>query len=216
MSDESQKQQRLDQIDEAEGNALEAIDLRVSKSIIFMKHKNLKLGKLKVVEPKVDEAIKEPVYDKLYVKSIIHEKISVQFSRIGSNMTYYFKKYASRVIEGKCRKEGYIRPNSSDVISHSTGLLQSDMVVYDVIFSCDVCFPYENMELMCKIMNITKIGIRAIVNEMNNPIVLFISREHNATKNFDDYEEGNMIKVRVIGHRFELNDEFISVIGELV
>jgi hypothetical protein len=154
--------------------------------------------------------------DYLYVNSLIYEKIEVPFIRIGNNMNHYFKKYSERMIEGKCRKEGFIRPNSTNVISSSTGLLRSDTVIYDVIFSVDVCFPYENMEVMCKIKNITKIGIRGIINEMNNPIVLFISREHNTNKHFEDYEEGQMIKVKVIGNRFELNDEYISVIGEII
>jgi DNA-directed RNA polymerase subunit E'/Rpb7 len=131
-------------------------------------------------------------------------------------MEYYFKKHAIRHIEGKCRKEGFIRPNSIKVISYSTGLLQADNVVYDVVFSADVCYPCEDMIIKCKIINITKIGIRAIISEIHNPIVLFISREHNASKNFEDYEEGNVINIKVIGHRFELNDEYISVIGEII
>jgi hypothetical protein len=72
------------------------------------------------------------------------------------------------------------------------------------------------MEIECKIKNITKIGIRAIINEHNNPIVLFISREHNPDKDFEQYKEDNYIRVKVLGHRFELNDEYISVIGELL
>ena len=160
--------------------------------------------------------VTEPNYDKIYVQSIIHHKISVPFVHIGNNMPKYFKKFASRHIEGKCRKEGFIRPNSTQVVSYSTGLLSADNVLYDVVFSCDVCYPCEDMILKCKIVNITKIGIRGIISEVNNPIVLFISREHNVNRNFEDYEEGEMISIKVIGHRFELNDEYISVIGEII
>jgi hypothetical protein len=154
--------------------------------------------------------------DNLYMQSILHQKVSVPFTHIGNNMDYYFKRYAIKHIEGKCRKEGYIRPNSIKVVSFSTGLLHADNVIYDVIYSADVCFPCEDMIIKCKIVNITKIGIRAIISEVHNPIVLFISREHNANKNFEDYEEGNRINIKVIGHRFELNDEYISVIGEII
>ena len=102
------------------------------------------------------------------------------------------------------------------VVSYSTGLLHADNVLFDVVFSCDVCYPCEDMIIKCKIVNITKIGIRGIISELNNPIVLFISREHNANRNFEDYEEGNMINIKVLGVRFELNDEYISVIGEII
>ena len=169
-----------------------------------------------IKEPQVKEKSEAPNYDNLYIKSILHQKIAVPFVKVGNNMPLYFKRYASRNIEGKCRKEGYIRPNSMQVVSYSTGLLHADNVLFDVVFSCDVCYPCEEMIIKCKIVNITKIGIRGIISELNNPIVLFISREHNANRNFEDYEEGNMINIKVLGVRFELNDEYISVIGEII
>ena len=152
----------------------------------------------------------------IYVNSLIHKRVCVPFSKIGNNMNEYFKRYSENYIEGKCHKEGYIKPYSTSIISYTTGLLKYDTVLYDVVYSVDICFPYENMEVVCKIKNITKIGIRGIISEDHNPIILFISREHNATKNFDDYEEGQRIKVKIIGHRFEINDENISVIGEII
>ena len=152
----------------------------------------------------------------LYVNCLIHKKIIVPYNKLGNNMTEYFKNYSEKFIEGICHKEGYIRPFSSSVINFSSGLLKSDKIIFDVVFSVDVCYPYENMELMCKIKNITKIGIRGIISENNNPIVLFISREHNSSTDFDNYEEGQYIKIKVIGNRFEENDKYISVIGEII
>ena len=214
---EFERKKEIDRIDKAENDELVRIEKKEDDEML--------VSKLKIIEMAKDHVVVAPatVYkevvlptDHLYVNSLIYEKIEVPFNRIGNNMNHYFKKYSERMIEGKCRKEGFIRPQSTNVVSSSTGLLKSDIVIYDVIYSVDVCFPYENMEVMCKIKNITKIGIRGIINEMNNPIVLFISREHNTNKHFEDYEEGQMIKVKVIGNRFELNDEYISVIGEII
>jgi DNA-directed RNA polymerase subunit E'/Rpb7 len=154
--------------------------------------------------------------DTLYTDAIIQEKIKIPFNKLSNNMSRYFESYAEKKMERKCRNEGYIRNGSAHVVSYSTGLLNSDSIIYNVVYSVHVCYPYENMEIECKIKNITKIGIRAIINEHNNPIVLFISREHNPDKDFEQYKENDYIKVKVLGHRFELNDEYISVIGELV
>jgi hypothetical protein len=152
----------------------------------------------------------------LYVNCLLHKKIIVPYKKLGNNMSEYFKNYSEKYIEGICHKEGYIRPFSSSVVNFSSGLLKSDKIIFDVVFSVDVCYPYENMELMCKIKNITKIGIRGIISENNNPIVLFISREHNSSVDFDIYEEGQYVKIKVIGNRFEENDKYISVIGEII
>ena len=206
---EEQYEARINQLNEDEDNKKRQVRVKTENYIVFMKTDYLRTGVLpKVPEVVVEEEVEAQLEEKpkpnpkiepelndpnLYTLSIIHHKISVPFINIGSNMEYYFKKHAIRFIEGKCRKEGYIRPNS-----------------------IKVCFPREEMIIRCKIVNITKIGIRAIVSEIHNPIVLFISREHNANKNFDDYEEGNIINIKVIGHRFELNDEYIGVIGEII
>jgi hypothetical protein len=221
--EQTDKDLQISLLEDAEGRELNTIQQRTIIAIITLKHKYLKMAASGVkLETKPVNVIAEPepeviVQDtKLYVTSLLHHKIKVPFNKIGNNMDVYFKKYAERELEGKCRKEGYIRPSSSSIVNYSTGLLKGDSVVYDVIYSVDACFPYENMELMCKIKNITKIGIRGVISDNYNPIVLFISREHNANKNFEDYEEGQTIRIRVIGHRFELNDEFISVIGEIL
>jgi hypothetical protein len=169
------------------------------------------------VDKETDMPTNEPIQSSnLYVSSLIHKKIIVPYKKLGNNMTEYFKKYSEKYIEGICHKEGFVKPLSTSIVNYSSGLLKSDTIIFDVVFSVDVCFPYENMELMCKIKNITKIGIRGIISEHNNPIVLFISREHNSNVDFDNYEEGQYIKVKVIGNRFEENDKYISVIGEII
>uniref|UniRef100_A0A6C0D1N1 S1 motif domain-containing protein n=1 Tax=viral metagenome TaxID=1070528 RepID=A0A6C0D1N1_9ZZZZ len=173
-------------------------------------------GAVEPTQPKIGEKEKNLDVDNLYTESIIQEKIKISFNNVSNNMIRYFESYAQKKMERKCRNEGYIRSGSASVISYSTGLLNSDSIIYNVVYSVQVCYPYENMEIECKIKNITKIGIRAIITEHNNPIVLFISREHNPDKDFEQYKEDSYIRVKVLGHRFELNDEYISVIGELL
>ena len=187
---------------QAESYDVEAVD----------ESKQLPLSEPKELKPK------EKIIDttKLFTQAIIQEKIKIKFNKLSNNMTKFFETYAEKEIECKCRNEGYVRSGSSSVLTYSTGLLNSDSIIYNVAYSVDICFPYENMEIECKIKNITKIGIRAIISEHNNPIVMFISREHNPDKDFDQYKENQIINVKVIGHRFELNDTYISVIGELM
>ena len=100
--------------------------------------------------------------------------------------------------------------------SYSCGLLYADSVSFDVVFKADVCNPEIETITECKIINNTKIGIRGIYQEVDNPIVFFVSREHNPSKNFDDYVIGQTLKVKIIGTRFELNDFSISSISEII
>jgi DNA-directed RNA polymerase subunit E'/Rpb7 len=151
----------------------------------------------------------------LITYSNIPETISISYADIPNDINSYFINYAKKQIEGRCRKEGYIYPNTLSIQSYSTGILFGDRVKYDVVFSGQVCNPETNMNVDCKIINITKIGIRAIISDVNNPMILFISREHNQTKDFDDYSVNQIINVRILGTRFEIYDTYISVIAEI-
>lgn len=154
--------------------------------------------------------------DGLFHKQLINERILVSYNHIGKDMESYFQSYVETYIEGKCRNEGFIKNNSSKVIEYSAGLLYSSKVEFLVVFEVYACMPYEDMELKCIVKNINKIGIRCIIQEENNPMNIFINNEHNSTMDLDSYHESQEIKVKVLGHRFELNDTFISIIAEII
>ena len=65
--------------------------------------------------------------------------------------------------------------------------------------------------------NITKAGIKAKIPGEYSPLVIFIARDHNySNQKFNNIKENDEILVKVIGQRFELNDTYISVIGEVI
>lgn len=151
----------------------------------------------------------------MFSNMLIEEQILVPFQQC-SSPEKYFMGYAKNKLEGKCRKEGYISIHSMKLESYSCGLLFADSVSFDVRFHADVCNPLVDTVTECKIINNTKIGIRGIYSESNNPIIFFVSREHNPKKNFDEYFIGQMLPVKIIGTRFELNDTSISSISEII
>lgn len=153
----------------------------------------------------------------IYMKNIITKKVNMPFNVIGSNIKENIEEFLRNEIEGKCIDEGYIRPGSVNIISYSAGRILGDSVVFSVMLECFVCRPVEGMRFRAIVKNVTKAGIRAETNEKKSPIVVFIARDHHyKSKGFGKLNEGDEINVRVIGIRYELNDEYISIIGELV
>lgn len=151
----------------------------------------------------------------MFQNQIIEEQILVPFNEC-HRQEEYFMSYAKNKLEGRCRKEGYLSIDSMKLKSYSGGVLYADSVSFDVCFTSDVCNPEVDTESDCKIMNNTKIGIRGVYQDVNNPIIFFVSREHNPTKNFDHYYIGQTIRVKIIGTRFELDDTSISSIAEII
>ena len=74
------------------------------------------------------------------------------------------------------------------------------------------------MLLSCVAKNITKAGIRAeSADEMPSPVVVFVAKDHHYnSSDFSEIKEGDVFTTRVIGQRFELNDKYVSIIGEVV
>ena len=153
----------------------------------------------------------------LYNNTIISKKVTIPMLNIGANLSNNLKKIIENSITGKCINEGFIKPNSVEIISYSNGLQQQNNIVFQVVFQCLSCNPVEGQTIICKAKNITKAGIRAEVDDENNPLVIFLARDHNyLNKLFSTVKENEEITVRVIGQRFELNDKNISIIANLV
>ena len=153
----------------------------------------------------------------LYVKSLLNRKISIPFQYLGKNIKDNLEKIIKKESEGKCIKEGYIKKDSSNIISYSSGVLKENLIYFDVVFECLICNPVECMNIKCKSKNITQAGIRAISLDDPSPVVIYISRDHHFNNNyFNTVKEDEEITIRVIGQRFELNDEQISIVGELI
>jgi hypothetical protein len=119
--------------------------------------------------------------------------------------------------EGKCINEGYIKPKSIKIITHSSGLIKGSYISFEIVFQCEICFLVTGQLLSCSAKNITKAGIRGeSSNERPSPFVVFVSRDYQVTNPvFSEIRENDTFVARVIGQRFELNDSYISVIAEI-
>jgi hypothetical protein len=159
----------------------------------------------------------------LYNKTIITKKINIPMRNIttiinkADDLNKYMQEIIEKEISDKCIVEGYIKPNSIIILSHSNGIQENQNIKFQVVFECLVCNPSEGQIINCIAKNITKAGIRAEVEDEYTPLIIFIARDHNyLNKLFSNIQIEQKIAVRIIGSRFELNDLKISVIGEIV
>ena len=162
---------------------------------------------------------RETKISSIYSRGLISRNILLPINFIGKNIKETIEENIKQNFEGKCVVEGYIKQNSSKLITYSSGILKRGIYVsFEVVFECEICFPVEGMLIQCTAKNITKAGIKAeSANEIPSPIVVFVAKDHHYNNSlFSEIKEGDRINVRVIGQRFELNDKYISIIGELV
>lgn len=155
----------------------------------------------------------------IYSRCLLNRRIVLPITTVGKNILQTIEDYIIFNYEGKCSVEGYIKNGSSKILTYSCGLIERGVdIIFDVVFECDVCFPVEGMKIECIAKNITKAGIRAeSANDTKTPFVMFIAKDHYYNNDyFSEIKENDKFTARVIGQRFELNDLYISIIGELV
>lgn len=153
----------------------------------------------------------------VYMKTLITKQLVISMTYIDKNIKDTLLNIVINEIEGKCIAEGYIKPNSCKIITYSSGEIRGSNISFEVVIECLASNPVEGMNINCIAKNITKAGIRAEIDENPSPVVIFIARDHHyMSKTFSSINEGDHIKVRVIGQRFELNDRYISIIATLI
>jgi DNA-directed RNA polymerase subunit E'/Rpb7 len=158
------------------------------------------------------------ILEQVYSKSLLSRNVNIPIVNIGKNFTETIETMLKNQLEEKCIAEGYVKKNSIRVITYSSGLIKSNVISFEVVFECLICFPVEGMLVSCVVKNITKAGIRSESStEIPSPFILFVSRDHHHNNSyFNSLKEGDTFISRVIGQRYELNDKNIYIIGELV
>jgi len=152
----------------------------------------------------------------VYIPSFITRKIFLSINDVGKNIKQNLERSISTNVEGRCIVEGYIKPKSIHIISFSSGKVNGHLVEYHATFECMICNPVEGTVVNATVKTITKAGIHAKVidDDENEPITVFIARDHHINNTlFDSVTENAKIKVNLIGSRFELNDTSICTIG---
>ena len=153
----------------------------------------------------------------IYNNIISTLRIPINISYIGNNLKQTLEQILISNYANKCMVEGYVKGNSIKVLSYSSGKVDNNNIIFEVAFECKICNPVEGMVIDCSVKNITKAGIKAEIDETPTPLIIFLARDHHATSGiFNSVEINNKIKVRVIGQRFELNDEYVSIVAELL
>lgn len=154
---------------------------------------------------------------KLYSKNILTKRFDLNFKELKGDITKKLQNKISSEYEGKCILEGYIKKKSCNIISYSSGVInEGNKITFTIVFECEVCLPMEGSKIDCIVKNVTKAGIRAEIDDDVSPLVIFLARDHHYQNNtFSGINNDDIITVKIVGKRYELNDQYISIIGEL-
>jgi DNA-directed RNA polymerase subunit E'/Rpb7 len=153
-----------------------------------------------------------------FMRSLLTMKVHLKISEVGRNTKQNLESKIKEKIEGKCIAEGYVRPNSVQIVRYSSGNILNEFVEFQVVYECVICCPSPEMSVTGVVTSITKAGIQAEVRTPDGyvPIIVSVARDHNySNKYFSEITEGQTIQIKIRGTRYELNDPCIYAIGTL-
>ena len=153
----------------------------------------------------------------IFTPSILTRKITVPVAQVGGHVPNILKRILAGELEGKCTKEGFVEKDSVKIVSHSCALLKQENAIFTVMFECNITLPVQGQTLSCIVSNNTHAGLHCRLNvDGPSPFVVFVARDHHHTlSRFAAFQEKAEVSVRVVGHRYEVNDRHIEVIATL-
>lgn len=152
----------------------------------------------------------------IYNQNLIHHRLQISSPDSGKKIDQILLSRLRQEVEGKCIKEGYVRRDSIEIVERSLGKLDRSHfnggINYDIAYKADICNPVPGMDIKCVVVSKNKAGAFCNVEDSDNPLQIFLAtQKHYDNKKFFLLKEGMKIKVRVLGRKFEYNDNHIIV-----
>ena len=160
--------------------------------------------------------------DNVYHKMILQSTIKIEPSNMNGNINENLEMTLKNKVEGICIKEGYVKPNSINIISRTTGKMTLAIfdgnISYTLNYQALVCNPSEGDEIICTIQDINKSTINAYIEDpARSPLNIFLARQHHIdNQEYLKLKKNDKIKIKIIGKKFEYLDSNILVFGNLI
>lgn len=160
-------------------------------------------------------------FSKLFSKNTVQDRIHIHPKYLHSNLDASITAQIQQKVEGICNKDGYVKKKSVQLLKRSIGMASSNntngYVSFDVLYSMDVCSPSAGEVYPCIVKKTNKIGFLAEPLEKPNPLVIVVVKQHVDNKDLlNTIKEGDYVSIKIIGSRFDLGDDKISVVGNLM
>ena len=116
-----------------------------------------------------------------------------------------------------CIQGGYVKKDSIEIIRRTIGTMETQflngMLVYNLQLKAELCSPQKGDIIAdCEVIGRNRMGIMA----KNGPLeIVLASVHHKEDGRFEHIKPEDKISIQVIGVRFELYDDTISIIGKL-
>ena len=164
-----------------------------------------------------------------FVPSLLLEKVKLSPKHLNKNYKQVIHNVLVKKNEGQCSKHGYIKPNSIEIIQISMGTVETHTlhgyINFMVKFKALVCNPTTGSIIKCKVVNSNNFGVLcasgSIINDVYTEIIDVIVPKNSLSICSDPaidmnaLKKNDLVKVEIVGKKFEIHDIKISAVGKI-
>lgn len=162
----------------------------------------------------------------IFFETTITDNVKVSPSLLNSNLEKNVLNILKRKYEGLCTKFGYIRTNSINLKSVDVGTIEMytfhGYVLFNVIFTADICNPTIGSIVKGKVRNTNSFGVLCvsgfhdglIFHEILNIVIPRNNQESNT--NFDDIRINDEVNIEILGKKYILHSKNINIFGKII
>tara|TARA_B110000208_G_scaffold187119_1_gene244674 strand:+ start:3660 stop:4214 length:555 start_codon:yes stop_codon:yes gene_type:complete len=159
-----------------------------------------------------------------YFNLELYDTLLLEANQMNNNIYINLKENLKKKILDKCINLGYV-VEVYNILEYDDGILEPEnfeaSAKYNIKYNAKICNPIEDTFIVCKIVNINKVLIKAI----NGPILIIIKSSDINEDNFKKSSKGDItynneelkiddhIIIRVIIKRLNYGDTRICTIG---
>ena len=126
------------------------------------------------------------------------------------------KKLQSK-LEGRCSRDGWVKPGTLSILSHSMGYVESGRFTGDIVYhtKCEgrVINPSADTIVEGEVIRKNKMGIYVNVVDAIRIILPRDHPSHIGNEEYDSVTVGEKVTVMIKKSRFQVNDEYILSVG---
>lgn len=166
-----------------------------------------------------------------YKNRILHTTVTIHPHQMENKLYLNLKQNLVKKVEGKCfGSYGYVM-DVIEILDKEDGEVPAEnfdaSAIYGVTFSCRLCAPVKNIQIICQIEMIT----RAIMRLKNGPITVVVMSDrinnsiftydiygnlrYKEDKNYKNLAKNDFVKVTIVSLMFNDGDDKIIALGYL-
>lgn len=155
----------------------------------------------------------DPIYEKRVLSDIVHIKPNqLNYPNISEIVLSNLKKK----VEGRCISEGYIKPDSVNIVSRNSGIMEnhdfSGSLTYTIKYTADICIPHTGQIVKCVIdTHDDTNSVCYVGDEDSSPMEIYLFRDHYiGNAEYVNLKKGDKILIRILNTQIEYGKKILA------